>query len=122
MPSPSEPPARPTSRVCASTRPPAAAPSCAQCARGGRLQTVAFEDLYPSVGDGDYNDLVVGLRSTEILNADKVCTEAEHYACDTTKVVCWDDVGHADCILSSDKWPEVKKIMLEQELAISRGQ
>lgn len=36
---------------------------------GGRLQTIAFEDLYPSVGDGDYNDLVVGIRSTEVLSA-----------------------------------------------------
>lgn len=36
---------------------------------GGRLQTIGFEDLYPSVGDGDYNDLVVGVRSAEILNA-----------------------------------------------------
>jgi hypothetical protein len=66
--------------------------------------------------------LVCLSEQDEILNAKKVKQELERHASETPHskpvTVYWTNVGHGACISSPNKWRQVKKIMLEQELEI----
>lgn len=53
-----------------------------------------------------------------IVNSTKVIREMQRHKKEDHKVVYWEDVGHAACVTSPDKWRQIKRIMLEQELKL----
>ena len=51
-----------------------------------------------------------------IVNSTKVIQEIQRHNKKDHKLVYWEDVGHAACVTSPEKWRQIKRIMLEQEL------
>ena len=71
--------------------------------------------------------LVCLSQKDEIVNAKKVQEELQRHASQSAynnkpTTIYWNNVGHGACISSPAKWKEIKGVMLEQELAIVRGQ
>jgi hypothetical protein len=52
-----------------------------------------------------------------IINSYKAKQELERHA-SKGQFVFWEEVGHAACVPSPDKWKQVKDLMLKQELKI----
>ncbi|KAL3940660.1 MAG: hypothetical protein SGBAC_004846 [Bacillariaceae sp.] len=63
--------------------------------------------------------LVFCSEQDEIVNSEKVKQEMRRHP--QHKFQNWEGVGHGACIVDSDKWKDIKKQMLKQELQIVRA-
>jgi hypothetical protein len=57
----------------------------------------------------------------EIISAPKVKKEIEIYNSPNLRLIHWEGVGHASCIATPERWTEIRTVMMEQEILLSRS-
>jgi pimeloyl-ACP methyl ester carboxylesterase len=84
-----------------------------------------LDQQIPNNRKGNPCQVFIGLaEKDEIINAPKIKQEVlQHFTTgnrQSRQLVYWDGVGHGACVMSPQKWKQIKTIMLEQELKISQ--